>query len=76
MNELFTKDRDIKNEKGNDKNGGGVVIYVKSKLNPTERTDFENSSFKECKWVDMMLKMKKTLIGVCYRAPLTSAQED
>ena len=23
-----------------------------------------------------MLKMKKTLIGVCYRAPLTSAQED
>ena len=23
-----------------------------------------------------MLKLKKTLIGVCYREPLTSAQED
>ena len=31
------------------KKGGGVLIYVKSELNPTERTDFENSSFKECK---------------------------
>ena len=34
------------------KKGGGVLIYVKSELNPTDRTDFENSSFKECKWVD------------------------
>ena len=38
--ELFRKDRDIKNEKGNDKKGGGVLIYVKSELNPTDKTDF------------------------------------
>ena len=52
------------------------MIYVKSELNPTERTDFENSSFKECKWVDIHVENKKSLIVVCYRAPLTSAQED
>ena len=57
--ELFRKDRDIKNEKGNDKKGGGVLIYVKSELNPTERTDFENSSFKECKWVDIHVENEK-----------------
>ena len=53
------------------------MIYVKSELNPTDRCDFENSTFKECKWVDIHVgNEKKTLISVCYRAPLTSAQED
>ena len=28
------------------KKGDGVLIYVKSELNPTDRADFENSSFK------------------------------
>ena len=55
----------------------GVLIDVKSELNLTDRTDFENSSFKECKWVDIHVENeKKTLIGVCYKALLTSAQED
>ena len=44
--ELFRKDRDIKYENGNDKKGVDVLIYVKSELNPTDRADFENSSFK------------------------------
>ena len=29
----------------------GVLLYVRSELNPTDRDDFENSSFKDCKWV-------------------------
>ena len=49
---------------------------MKNKLNPIDRADFENSLFKECKWVDINVENEKTLIGVCYRAPLTSAQED
>ena len=49
---------------------------MKSELNPTDRANFENSSFKECKWVDIHVENEKTLIGVCNRAPLTSAQED
>ena len=57
--ELFRKDRDIQNEKGNDKKGGGVLIYVESELNSTDRTDFENSSFKECKWVDIHVEKWK-----------------
>ena len=74
--ELFRNDRDIKNENGNDKKGFGVVIYVKHALNPTDKADFENSSFKECKWVDIHVWNENTLIGVCYRAPLNSEQED
>ena len=43
------------------KKGGGVLIYVKSELNPTDRTDFENSSFKECKWVNIHVENEKHL---------------
>ena len=41
------------------KKGGGVLIYVKNELNPTDRTDFENSSFKECKLVDKHVENEK-----------------
>ena len=45
-----------------DKKGVGVLIYVKSEiLNPTDRTDFENSSFKECKWVDIHVENEKNI---------------
>ena len=47
-----------------------------SKLNPTDIGDFENSSFKEYKWVDILVGNEKPLVGVCYMAPLISAQED
>ena len=43
------------------KKGVGVLIYVKSELNPTDRTDFENSSFKECKWVDIHVENEKNI---------------
>ena len=59
--ELFRKDRDIKYEKGNDKKGDGVLIYMKNELNPTDRTDFENSSFKECIWVDIHVENEKNI---------------
>ena len=49
---------------------------MKSELNPTDEADFENSSFKECNLVDIHVGNEKTLVGVCYRAPLTSAQEN
>ena len=57
--ELFRKDRDIKSEQGNDKKGDCVVIYVKSELNPTDRTDIENLHLKNVNGLTYMLKMKK-----------------
>ena len=36
-----------------------MIKKVKSKLNPTDRADFENSSFKECKWVDIHVENEK-----------------
>ena len=56
--------------------GGCFLLYVKSELNPTDRDDFENSSSKKCKCVDMHVGNEKALIDVCYRAPLNSVQED
>ena len=64
--ELFRKDRDIKNEKGNDKKGGCVLMYVKSELNPTDRGDFEKSSFKECKWVDIHVGNENKTTDRCF----------
>ena len=64
--ELFRKVHDIKNEKGKDTKDDGVLLYVKNELNSTDRGDFENSSFKECKWVTgltYMLGIKN--IGWC-----------
>ena len=49
---------------------------MKSELKSTDRDDFENLSFKESKWVDIHVGHEKTLVGICYRAPLTSARED
>ena len=39
-----------------------------SELNPTDIGDFENSSFKEYKWVDILVGNEKTTVWVL---PLT-----
>ena len=36
-----------------------------SELNPTDIGDFENSSFKEYKWVDILVGNEKTTGGWC-----------
>ena len=63
--EFFREDHDIKNEKGEDKKGGGVLLYVNSKFNPIDRDDFENSSFnlRNISGLTYMLEIKK--VGWC-----------
>ena len=56
--------------------GGGVLLYIDSKLKVTVRNDLINKKFKECIWCDIISGTEKTLIGICYRSPNSTALED
>ena len=55
--------------------GGGVLLYVKNNIKALHRTDLEND---ECEmvWCELLNGKEKTLVGVCYRSPGSSVDED
>ena len=55
--------------------GGGVLLYVKNNIKAIHRTDLEND---ECEmvWCELLNGKEKTLVGVCYRSPGSSVEED
>ena len=58
-------------DRPNSRRGGGVLLYVRSELQPTQC--FLTSSFPEQVWCELRNKNKgDLLIGVCYRTPTTS----
>ncbi|MEW8545561.1 MAG: reverse transcriptase family protein [Candidatus Thiodiazotropha sp.] len=57
----FRKDR-------SDRTGGGVAIYVRDTLTCKQRQDLEINGL-EAKWVEIVVKSKKILIGGFYRPP-------
>ena len=70
---MFRKDR-ICNR--NRVHGGGVLLYVKDHLIATERKDLDTSSFKESIWCVIKCKKVELLVGVCYREPDSSREND
>ena len=66
---LFRHDRE-------DARGGGVMLYVKNNLKVTHRDDATNNKFAESVWVDIVSAKEKTLVGVCYRSPSSSKEND
>jgi hypothetical protein len=67
---LFRKDRE------GVKRGGGVLLYVKSDLPASLRTDIKSEQFRECVWCDINCGLEKTLFGICYRPPDSKAEDD
>ena len=57
----FRKDR-------SDRIGGGVAIYVRETLACKQRQDLEINEL-EAKWVEIIVKSRKILIGAFYRPP-------
>lgn len=57
----FRKDR-------SDRIGGGVAIYVRETLACKQRQDLEINGL-EAKWVEIIVKSRKILIGAFYRPP-------
>ena len=70
---MFRKDRVCN---GKRVHGGGVLLYVKDYLNATERKDLDTSSFKESIWCVIKCKKLELLVGVCYREPNSSREND
>jgi len=70
---MFRKDRDIQGERGH---GGGVLLYVRDSLMALERMDLKDDRFKESVWCEIKNKNEAILVGVCYRVPDSSGEND
>ena len=66
---LFRKDR-------LNARGGGVLIYIRETLKPSIREDLTSSEFEESLWIEIKDKNESTIIGVCYRNPTSSVDND
>ena len=58
------------------KRGGGVAIYVKNDIKIVERDDLNMPLFPESIWCELISKGDKTLLGVCYRPPDSSVENN
>ena len=67
---LFRRDR------GENKRGGGVLLYVSSDLVVSLRDDIGRAQLCESVWCDIICGAEKTLLGVCYRPPDSKAEDD
>lgn len=62
---LYRRDRDDADKQ----RGGGVAIYVHNDLNCVHREEIFEEKFPETIWCNISCNGRKTLVGVCYRAP-------
>ena len=67
---LFRRDRK------DGRRGGGVLLYLDSRLKVIEREDICSTKFTECIWCEVEFDKLKTLIGICYRPPDSTEIED
>ena len=58
------------------KRGGGVLIWVKNELNPSQVQDLCDLNFQESIWCSIKCTNKNITIGVVYRAPDSSKLND
>ena len=59
------------------KKGGGVLLLVKNCHAVVECTDLDSDKFEESVWcVIKFSKANKLLVGVCYRSPSSSADNN
>ena len=71
---MFRRDRNIKKQ-GRPVKGGGVLLYVREELDPTEFSP--TTKFPEHVWCKVMDRDRKELfMGVCYRSANTELFED
>ena len=71
---LFRLDR--ANQRAVGRGAGGVLLYVKSTINAVERCDMRDETFKESVWCEVQINKSKLLVGVCYRVPDATEEED
>ena len=61
-----------RNDRTEDRQGGGVMIYVKDRLYYKRRQDLEPRNV-ECIWIEIQLNHTRVLFGLFYRPPESDA---
>ena len=56
--------------------GGGVLLYIIESVDVIVRDDIVNSNILECAWCEIVMGGEKSLIGVCYRSPDSTKEQD
>jgi len=69
---MFRRDR----TGGTKQRGGGVLLYIKNSINAVEREDWVDKKFPECIWCNIEISGEKTLVGICYRPPNYTKDQD
>ena len=69
---IFRKDRksDIKTR------GGGVILYIKDEINVVLNEDICDDRFPEALFCNIESSGEKTLLGICYRPPDSTIDND
>ena len=65
---MFRKDRGTR--------GGGLILYIKNNLRARINEDLTNSEFAESLWCDVEADRQRALIGLCYRSPTSTTEND
>jgi len=56
--------------------GGGVILYVKDTLKSVQENGVNIESFEDCVWCTIWTSEGKLLVGVCYRSPNSSRENN
>ena len=56
--------------------GGGLQLYLSEKLNSSKCTVFEEHDVNESIWCKVDTNIGKVLIGMCYRSPSSTKQNN
>ena len=65
---MFRKDRGTR--------GGGLVLYIKHNIKARVNEELSNSEFAESLWCDIEVDHQRALIGMCYRSPTSTIEND
>ena len=67
----------IRHDRNNKRKGGGIMLLIRDSLEVTEVPELSESMFEESVWCMIHLsKKKKLLIGLCYRSPNSSTENN
>ena len=65
---MFRKDRGIR--------GGGLILYIKNNIRARVNGELTTSEFAESLWCDVEVDHQRLLIGLCYRSPTSTIEND
>ena len=56
--------------------GGGVILYVSQSIEAVLLDHFDDVAFSECVFCMLNLSGNKLVVGVCYRSPASTYEND